>query len=892
MLSLSMRRATPRIRCAQVAWRSYVRTVAPYSSSPSMPRSTSSSSSSRFSSSAAAAAAETSIQVTDPLLLYHGMVANGTVKSDPEQIRALVQMRKLTEELLDYSPPVRLLTLLESLRPTNDPLAFQIPEWPFRRSPLSSRGIELSEDEEAERSSLLSMSEKEKSTALVKVLKDDQGLEGLDTPKGFLLTGPPGTGKSFLVDLFFASLPVPHKVRFHYHSFLLFIYSAVHQALEKQRVEFELEERRMNELADQGDGTAGYPWSRREEMKALALSKGWRAVFAGGRSPKDHDLNTREFVLAGVARDLIKTYGWLLAFDEVQLVDIAGAGLLNRVISWYWRLGGVVVGTSNRLPQGECSVLRGVVARTITLIRLTRACSPTRLDLYNSGVQKESLSPFLLALAARSPVLELRSATDYRREQHGKDALDGTNDREPGDFGQVEAWQRWGSAAKGWFVKGQEAEFQDAVERIVGNNEGKPTSMKVYGRNVVIPWAVGGVARFSFSELCEKALGPADFISLGSQFHTLILTDVPVLLLSQKNEARRLITLLDALYESKTRLLAFASAQVDDLFFPDALRAIANDDESGSAPQSEYTQPSPDDITTSSGSNHPFSSERIYEADGTISDPSSSRGMDAAAEIGDSLTQEMIGDVIQDLEAPYRPNVSSYDESKGQTMYEQDEARIEHQRDAAAEAKQHRQRSSETKEEPHPTASPPSFRNLAIFTGEEERFAFKRAVSRVHEMSSTEYLVTAQHAPLDPRFRTWERPGQIESSVEGVRRMGRDARHVLGAKEEIEADESTLSGAISPSQLRVRHPEGLPKHPTVEVERTTAKGTKYDILNIEDTRREVPPPVFKDVHVWGVREFEAHAHRTCLSAQDWGKAAGKWGQGASAHEKKEGEDKK
>lgn len=53
-------------------------------------------------------------------------------------------------------------------------------------------------------------------------------------------------------------------------------------------------------------------------------------MFAGGRSPYDPDLNTREFVLAGVARDLIKTHGWLLAFDEVQLVDIAGAGLVAR----------------------------------------------------------------------------------------------------------------------------------------------------------------------------------------------------------------------------------------------------------------------------------------------------------------------------------------------------------------------------------------------------------------------------------------------------------------------------------------------------------------------------------------------------------------------------------
>lgn len=62
-------------------------------------------------------------------------------------------------------------------------------------------------------------------------------------------------------------------------------------------------------------------------------------------------------MLAGVARDLIKHHGWLLAFDEVQLVDIAGAGLINRVLSWYWRLGGVVVGTSNRVPEGVLSSL-------------------------------------------------------------------------------------------------------------------------------------------------------------------------------------------------------------------------------------------------------------------------------------------------------------------------------------------------------------------------------------------------------------------------------------------------------------------------------------------------------------------------------------------------------
>lgn len=318
------------------------------------------------------------------------------------------------------------------------------------------------------------------------------------------------SGKSLLMDLFHQSLPVPHKLRIHYHAFLLTIYNSVrrvanassqtlahrsscpltqvHKALEKQRIDNETEERMMNELSEKGE--AGYPWSRREEMKALALSKGWRAVFAGGRSPHDPDLNTREFVLAGVARDLIKTHGWLLAFDEVQLVDIAGAGLVSRVLSWYWRLGGVVVGSSNRLPE----------------------------DLYNSGVQRDTLYPFLSALAARSPVIELRSAQDYRRVQRQRDALDAAADRPPGDFGEVEAWRRWGSGAKGWFVKGEEVEFDAAVERLVGKEQGEQVELKVYGRKVVVPWAYKGVARFTFKELCQTALGAADYITIGSRF--------------------------------------------------------------------------------------------------------------------------------------------------------------------------------------------------------------------------------------------------------------------------------------------------------------------------------------------------------------------------------------
>ncbi|BGP28335.1 hypothetical protein JCM10296v2_000067 [Rhodotorula toruloides] len=683
------------------------------------------------------------------------------------------------------------------------------------------------------------MSEREKTTQLVKVLKANEGLEDLDTPKGFLLTGPPGTGKSLLMDLFFQSLPVASKTRHHYHAFLLWIYHGVHRALEKQRLENEEEERLMNELY-QKSGKKGYPWSRREEMKAKAISQGWQSVFAGGRSAHDASLNTREFVLAQVALDLLKTQGWLLAFDEIQLVDIAGAGLVSRVMSWYWRLGGVVVGTSNRVPE----------------------------DLYKQGIQRATLSPFLTALSHRAPVIDLSSPTDYRLVARSQTPLSPSTDAErPGNFGSVEAWRRWGTRSRGWFVKGEdEADWREALRWVVGDAEGGETVLTVYGRKVKVPWASGGVARFSFKDLCEKPLGPADYISIGSAFHTVIIDDVPVLPLSAKNEARRLITLLDALYETKTRLLAFADSPIDSLFFPDAI---------SSTPPPPPADIPVDDLPTSfsefAGSQAPGSSGPVHVLDAsTFSLPLNSsltragkaeqrQAQDAAGEVIDSLTEEMLGDVAQDLEAPYRPNISSYDESAQVSAYERDAARALEEQDEQVRRQLKKRMEQEARAPIHPSAATPSFQSLAIFTGEEERFAFKRAVSRVHEMSSAEYLVTAEYSPLPSAVRTWEQTvssSPASLAAQAAAASASPSRHAVGDKVPLPADDR-LSGVLDPFDLRAKWPEGMPA------------GDKE-----VDVRRQ-EKPVLSEAHVWGVRE-------------DWGKKAGRWGRGARAYEE-EGE---
>lgn len=72
--------------------------------------------------------------------------------------------------------------------------------------------------------SLAALAENKRSKALVKMLSDDERLLTLDTPLGFMLTGPPGTGKSLLMDIFFKSLPTSRKIRRHYDHFLLSLY--------------------------------------------------------------------------------------------------------------------------------------------------------------------------------------------------------------------------------------------------------------------------------------------------------------------------------------------------------------------------------------------------------------------------------------------------------------------------------------------------------------------------------------------------------------------------------------------------------------------------------------------------------------------------------------------
>ena len=86
------------------------------------------------------------------------------------------------------------------------------------------------------------------------------------------------------------------------------------------------------------------------------------------------------------------------------------------------------------------------------------------------------------------------------------------------------------------------------------------------GRTLHVPKSLKGVAVFSFSRLCGEPRGAADYLAIARRFHTVIVVGIPRLGPEKRNEAARFVTLIDALYEHKVKLLAAADAKPHELY--------------------------------------------------------------------------------------------------------------------------------------------------------------------------------------------------------------------------------------------------------------------------------------------------------------------------------------
>jgi cell division protein ZapE len=213
--------------------------------------------------------------------------------------------------------------------------------------------------------------------------------------------------------------------------------------------------------------------------------------------------------------ELIADETRLLCFDEFVVTDIADAMILGRLFEALFARGVVVVATSNRHPD----------------------------ELYRNGVNRQLFLPFIALLKEKMEVIEVGGPKDFR-------------------LARLKGARVYFTPLDDAAETGFEALWRDLLD----GQEETGAVLEVLGRKMRLPRAAGGMLRSSFASLCGQALGPQDYLAVAGEFHTLFLEAVPLLTPDRRNEAARFVSLIDALYEARVKLITLAEAEPEALY--------------------------------------------------------------------------------------------------------------------------------------------------------------------------------------------------------------------------------------------------------------------------------------------------------------------------------------
>ncbi|GHF19626.1 cell division protein ZapE [Kordiimonas sediminis] len=249
-----------------------------------------------------------------------------------------------------------------------------------------------------------------------------------------------------------------------------------------------------------------------------ARLKEWRSLDAKGRVARGGRASEDD-PIPPVAHQ-IATEATLLCFDEMQVTDIADAMVLSRLFKELFERGVVVVTTSNRVPD----------------------------DLYKDGLNRQLFLPFIGMIKDTLDIVPLDGPTDYRL-----DRLKGVTTYHTPINAETTA-------------KLSEAFFRLTDRNVEDRDKVPSEELEVQGRTLFVPKSARGVAVFSFKRLCANALGAADYLTIARHYHTVILVAIPRMGPQNRNEAKRFVTLIDALYEQGVKLLCSAEAEPADLY--------------------------------------------------------------------------------------------------------------------------------------------------------------------------------------------------------------------------------------------------------------------------------------------------------------------------------------
>ena len=271
--------------------------------------------------------------------------------------------------------------------------------------------------------------------------------------KGLYIWGGVGRGKTCLMDRFYAQIGIDRKTRMHFHQFM----QMVHQQL---------------------------------------------AAHVATESPL-------EVITAELAKNTR-----LLCFDEFVVSDIADAMILSELLKHMFKLGIVLIATSNIEPQ----------------------------ELYKNGLQRRRFLPAIGLLQNYCEVVHLNGPIDYRLRALRRTKL-----------------YRIGVALT------PELRAQDML-LFDGNESETPPILEINDREIQTVFSARGVVGFTFKELCVAPKSAADYIEVARLYHTLFVYQVPQLSPINEDAAKRFITLVDVLYDYNVNFVIQAETNITELY--------------------------------------------------------------------------------------------------------------------------------------------------------------------------------------------------------------------------------------------------------------------------------------------------------------------------------------
>ncbi|KDO61701.1 hypothetical protein CISIN_1g007851mg [Citrus sinensis] len=328
-------------------------------------------------------------------------------------------------------------------------------------------------------------------------------------PKGLYLYGNVGSGKTMLMDMFYGATEgiVKHRQRFHFHEAMLKINEHMHRLWKNQVAEKSLRSSISGWITNLPFDSKVMEWVAAEEKYKQEVQMKNILPAVADKFLVDQHADQR-----GAS---------ILCFDEIQTVDVFAIVALSGIVSRLLSTGTVLVATSNRAPW----------------------------DLNQDGMQREIFQKLVAKLEKHCEIIPIGSEVDYRRliAQRSIDQVHYFWPLDDNAVRQLEAM---------WCQ----------VTNHFGGKIISSTIPVMFGRTLEVPQSCNGVARFTFEYLCGRPVGAADYIAVAHNYHTVFITNIPVMSMRIRDKARRFITLIDELYNHHCCLFCSAASSIDDLF--------------------------------------------------------------------------------------------------------------------------------------------------------------------------------------------------------------------------------------------------------------------------------------------------------------------------------------